>query len=97
MVKTGVTSEDKVQILSGLKAGDTVVVDGADRLREGAHVRVTADSANPSSNVNPGPGAPPGQQPAASTPRRLPIAGITRSRQPRTVPRLPAARAPGGR
>ncbi len=69
VVKTGVTSEDKVQILSGLKAGDMVVVDGADRLRDGAKVRVTADSANPASNVNPGPGAPPGQQPAPATPK----------------------------
>ena len=74
VVKTGVTSDDKVQVLSGLKAGDMVVVDGADRLRDGAHVRVTADSANPSSNVsppavNPGPGAPPGEQPAPATPQ----------------------------
>jgi multidrug efflux system membrane fusion protein len=37
-VKIGVTDGDKVQIVSGLAAGDRVVIDGADRLREGAHV-----------------------------------------------------------
>ncbi len=68
VVKTGVTSDDKVQILSGLKPGDRVVVDGVDRLRDGARVRLTADSANPSSDADPGPGAPPGQQPVPPTP-----------------------------
>ncbi len=33
-VETGVTEGDRVQIESGLKAGDVVVVDGADRLRD---------------------------------------------------------------
>jgi multidrug efflux system membrane fusion protein len=37
-VKTGVTDGDKVQILSGIAAGDKVVIDGADRLRDGVHV-----------------------------------------------------------
>src|SRR6185312_8237782 len=41
-VKTGVQDGDKIQILSGLKAGDTVVVDGADRLRDGADVEIPA-------------------------------------------------------
>jgi multidrug efflux system membrane fusion protein len=44
-VKTGVTDGDKVQIVSGLAAGDRVVIDGADRLREGAHV--SAQEATP--------------------------------------------------
>ena len=34
-VTTGVANGDRTQIVSGLKAGDVVVVDGADRLREG--------------------------------------------------------------
>jgi multidrug efflux system membrane fusion protein len=39
-VKTGVQDGDNIQILSGLKPGDTVVVDGADRLRDGADVEI---------------------------------------------------------
>lgn len=37
-VKLGVADADKTQILEGLDAGDKVVVDGADRLRDGARV-----------------------------------------------------------
>jgi multidrug efflux system membrane fusion protein len=39
-VRIGIQDGDKMQILSGLAAGDTVVVDGADRLRDGADVEV---------------------------------------------------------
>ncbi len=39
-VKLGVQDGDKVAILEGLKPGDTVVVDGADRLRDGAQVAI---------------------------------------------------------
>jgi multidrug efflux system membrane fusion protein len=62
-VQTGVTDGDRVQIVSGLKEGDTLVVDGADRLREGSKVRIVPDQGDSSANVNKGPGAPPGQQP----------------------------------
>jgi multidrug efflux system membrane fusion protein len=41
-VKTGVQDGDKIQVLSGVKPGDTVVVDGADRLRDGADVEIPA-------------------------------------------------------
>ena len=37
-VKLGVADADKTQALGGLAIGDRVVVDGADRLRDGAHV-----------------------------------------------------------
>jgi multidrug efflux system membrane fusion protein len=37
-VKLGVQDGDKVAILDGLRPGDTVVVDGADRLRDGSEV-----------------------------------------------------------
>jgi len=55
-VNTGITNGDNVEILSGLTAGDKVVVDGVDQLREGSKVIVsdaarktdTADSAKPS-------------------------------------------------
>jgi multidrug efflux system membrane fusion protein len=43
VLKTGQIDGDHVQVLSGLNAGDRVVVDGADRLREGADVRVVGD------------------------------------------------------
>lgn len=41
-VETGMTSQGRVQILSGLQEGETVVVTGNNRLRDGAAVRVTA-------------------------------------------------------
>jgi membrane fusion protein, multidrug efflux system len=66
VVKTGVTDGDQIQILSGLKSGDTVVVDGADRLKDGAKVTVAPEAANSASTPNTGPGAPPGQQPSGS-------------------------------
>jgi membrane fusion protein, multidrug efflux system len=62
-IQTGVTDGDRVQIVSGLKPGDEVVVDGADRLREGSKVRIVPDGDDTIGNVNDGPGAPPGQQP----------------------------------
>jgi multidrug efflux system membrane fusion protein len=68
VIKTGVTDGDEVQVLSGLKPGDTVVVDGADRLKAGSHVKVTPDSFNAEATPNNGPGAPPGEQPANQTP-----------------------------
>ena len=40
VVKLGVQDGDNVAILDGLKPGDTVVVDGADRLRDGAQVQI---------------------------------------------------------
>ncbi|WGR96624.1 MdtA/MuxA family multidrug efflux RND transporter periplasmic adaptor subunit [Bradyrhizobium sp. ISRA443] len=48
-VKLGVTAGDRVEVLSGLSPGDRVVIDGADKLREGAKVivRSAADVANP--------------------------------------------------
>ena len=47
-VKLGVTEGDRVEVLSGLAPGDRIVVDGADKLREGAKVvvRNPADAAN---------------------------------------------------
>ncbi len=55
-VKLGVADAGKTQVLSGLAAGDSVVVDGADRLRDGAKVTVPGD--------HPAPGAPDGAKPA---------------------------------
>ena len=48
VVKTGITDGDKLQVLSGLKTGDQVVVDGTDRLKDGAKIRVeSGGTANP--------------------------------------------------
>ena len=41
-VKTGVNDNGRVQVLQGLAPGDTVVVDGADRLNDGAKVSIPA-------------------------------------------------------
>jgi multidrug efflux system membrane fusion protein len=68
VIKTGVTDGDEIQVLSGLKPGDTIVVDGADRLKDGAHVKVTPDSGNTAATPDNGPGAPPGEQPDNTTP-----------------------------
>jgi membrane fusion protein, multidrug efflux system len=62
-VATGVTNGDRIQITSGLKADDVVVVDGADRLRDGSKVKISANQGDAAANMNNGPGAPPGQQP----------------------------------
>ena len=39
-VKVGITTETSADILSGISDGDRVVIDGTDRLIEGATVRV---------------------------------------------------------
>ena len=57
-VKLGVQDGDNVAITEGLKPGDTVVVDGADRLRDGADVTMP----------NPGQAQYPARRPA---PRRM--------------------------
>jgi len=41
-VKPGAASGEKVAILSGLEPGDPVVIDGTDKLREGARVTLPA-------------------------------------------------------
>jgi len=53
VVKTGITDSGMIQITDGLKAGDQVVVDGSDRLRDGAKI-----------SIPPPAGAAPAQTPA---------------------------------
>jgi multidrug efflux system membrane fusion protein len=43
-IKTGVTEGERVQVASGLSAGEIVVTDGADRLREGAKVELPGEA-----------------------------------------------------
>ena len=68
-VKLGVQDGDKVAILDGLKPGDTVVVDGADRLRDGAQVSTPGNNAavQPPSGGVPAPAARGAQALAAVT------------------------------
>ncbi|MDI4656036.1 efflux RND transporter periplasmic adaptor subunit [Xanthobacter autotrophicus] len=56
-ITLGVTTGEKVEILSGLAPGDQIVVEGADRLRDGVHVTVRPGVAR----TPPAAGAPPGQ------------------------------------
>ena len=48
-VKLGITDGNRVEVLSGVEPGDRIVIDGADKLREGAKVivRSEADASNP--------------------------------------------------
>jgi membrane fusion protein, multidrug efflux system len=57
-MKLGVTDGDHVEVLSGLQPGDRIVVDGADKLRDGAKiiVRSETETSNP---PPPGVGRPP--------------------------------------
>jgi multidrug efflux system membrane fusion protein len=58
-VKLGVTDGDRVEVTSGLAPGDRIVIDGADKLRDGAKINLRAE---PSAAA---PGAP---APAGATP-----------------------------
>jgi multidrug efflux system membrane fusion protein len=73
VVELGATDGDRVQIVSGLQVGDQVVIDGTDRLREGAKVR-RAGTGGPRANTgSPVAAAPPDgqpQQPAQQQPQR---------------------------
>jgi membrane fusion protein, multidrug efflux system len=66
-VVLGVTDGDRVEVKSGLQPGDRIVVDGADKLRDGAKINVRAEA---DTNVQPAgagatPGATPGSTPGA--------------------------------
>jgi len=53
-ISVGPASEDKVVVMDGLKPGETVVIDGADQLRDGARVILpgAAGNAPPAANPN---------------------------------------------
>jgi membrane fusion protein, multidrug efflux system len=70
-VKIGPTDSQRIAILSGLEPGESVVVDGTDRLRDGAKVTVapaSSTAANTGGAASPQPGqeavGPGGQRPA---------------------------------
>jgi multidrug efflux system membrane fusion protein len=45
-VKLGITDGDRVEVLSGLAPGDRVVIDGADKLRDGAKINLRQEAAS---------------------------------------------------
>jgi multidrug efflux system membrane fusion protein len=78
LVKVGVTEGDNSSIDEGLKAGETVVIDGADKLRDGLKVEVASNDAKPADAAGDGThthgghghgknGGAPGGEPAAPT------------------------------
>ncbi|WP_368640153.1 efflux RND transporter periplasmic adaptor subunit [Castellaniella ginsengisoli] len=79
-VVTGVDDGERVVIESGLQAGDTVVIEGTDRLREGSVVEIIQPDV-----AGGGPGADPAAAEAAGQPR----AGSAEARQ--GVGRSPAS------
>jgi multidrug efflux system membrane fusion protein len=72
-VKPGQATVEKVQIVSGLKAGDRVITEGADRLREGARVVLPGDAPGGAGNWMGSASAPHGA--ASSSPRRRGASG----------------------
>jgi multidrug efflux system membrane fusion protein len=83
VVELGVTDGEKVQITKGLEVGDEVVIDGTDRLRDGAKIR--RPGSNPRSASGPpvaaAPPAAPGDAQAAQPQNGQPPAGQPRRRQ----------------
>ena len=51
-VKLGVTEGERVEVLSGLAQGDRIVIDGADKLRDGAKINVRSE-ADPGQSADP--------------------------------------------
>jgi multidrug efflux system membrane fusion protein len=66
-VKTGAAEGGQTEIAAGLQAGERVITDGVDRIREGSKVEVVQPGANPASGGNrrdrggPGQGPEPGK------------------------------------
>lgn len=70
-IALGPSANDKVSITDGLKPGEKVVVDGADKLREGAKVTepdVSGAPPRPARQPGEGPGAPAARRPQATAP-----------------------------
>jgi RND family efflux transporter MFP subunit len=59
-VETGMVSRGRVEIVSGLEAGETVVVEGGNSLRDGAQVRAVGDPAPVEAAADSMPGRRPG-------------------------------------
>jgi multidrug efflux system membrane fusion protein len=59
----GATDGDRVEVTSGLVPGDRVVIDGADKLRDGAKINVRAETS--AAGAPPAAGTPPAGTPPA--------------------------------
>ncbi len=68
-IELGVTDGDRVEVRSGLVPGDRIVIDGADKLRDGAKINVRAEADINAPAAGPG-GAPPGPEKAGKKRRR---------------------------
>ncbi len=55
-VTLGPASADKVAVVAGLAPGDRVVIDGSDKLRDGAHVTLPDPGPDPGPGADAGPG-----------------------------------------
>jgi multidrug efflux system membrane fusion protein len=51
-IQLGATESDRVEVLSGLTPGDRIVIDGADKLRDGAKINVRSE-ADPAKSADP--------------------------------------------
>jgi multidrug efflux system membrane fusion protein len=67
-VQLGVTDGDRVEVRAGLAPGDRIVIDGADKLRDGAKINIRSETsagsppAGPPSAAGDASGAPPGKK-----------------------------------
>ena len=69
VIETGVTDGEKIAVTKGLVVGDQVVIDGVDRLRDGAKIRKPGTAPTGGARAN---GAPPGAKPAAGASAKPP-------------------------
>jgi multidrug efflux system membrane fusion protein len=72
VVETGATDGEKIAVVKGLAIGDEVVIDGTDRLRDGAKIRrpgaAPGNSGRPVAAAPPAGSAPAGSAPAGTAP-----------------------------
>ncbi|HEY3790486.1 MAG TPA: MdtA/MuxA family multidrug efflux RND transporter periplasmic adaptor subunit [Bradyrhizobium sp.] len=61
-IELGVTDGDRVEVRSGLQPGDRIVVDGADKLRDGAKINVRAEVSSDPNAPAAAPDAAPGPE-----------------------------------
>lgn len=97
-VSTGASDAGRVAITAGLRPGDTIVIDGADRLRDGAEItiptpagKITAPSAAPRGSQTAG--APSGRRSRFVAAMRKYCASDMQKYCPRAAPGTPEARA----
>jgi multidrug efflux system membrane fusion protein len=67
-VTLGVVDGEKVAVTAGLKAGEVVVTEGGDRLRDGAQVQLPSNAPAPAAGAPAAGAQPPGKPGAAATP-----------------------------